>query len=88
MPVRLWTACSPLLMRVGRCTDMRWPTEVGQRVRCVDASGYDLTKGKEYVIVAYYPPGKVGAHSFPDYVGVVDDSGKTVTSHTYRYEVL
>lgn len=64
------------------------PSEVGQRMRCTDPSSYALTKGKEYTVTAFSQGGMVGPHSFPDYVGFVDDNGDASWSHTYRFEVI
>lgn len=64
------------------------PSEVGQRMRCTNPSSYALTKGKEYTVTRFEHGGVVGAHTFPDYVGFIDDNGDSSMSHTYRFEVI
>lgn len=65
------------------------PSEAGQRVRCDHADGYAFTVGKEYTILEYTPRTPSGyGFSFPAYVEVKDDYGRTAYCHAYRFEVI
>ena len=73
-------------MRVGPV-----PTEVGQRVRCLWADGYNFTEGREYSVTGYQPAQQMhgaGGFTFPAYVHVIDDTGITVICHASRFEVI
>lgn len=59
--------------------------EVGQCVIATCSYGYQLTKGKAYVVTKYEPPYHDGPFTWPAYVTVIGDFGKPVTGHTHRF---
>lgn len=62
---------------------------VGDVVVCRDASGYLLTEGKEYVVLAYEPKwfdsSVAGGFTWPAYATVKDDHNKYTTCHASRF---
>ena len=59
---------------------------VGDKVTPVYTSGYHLTAGKVYEVVAYDPPLPDMNFTWPAYVEVLDDRGKFVAAHARRFE--
>jgi hypothetical protein len=59
------------------------------KVICKNPSGYpNLTEGKEYQVKELCPQLITPNFTFPRYVSVIDDRGKTSTGHAYRFETL
>ena len=61
--------------------------KVGDKVTPVYSSGYHLTMGKVYVVVAYDPPFSEETYTWPAYVQIHDDSGRLVTAHARRFKL-
>lgn len=57
----------------------------GDKVICRNARGYDLTEGKTYEVVQYDPPYRDGWFTWSAYTHVINDSGKKVMAHDYRF---
>lgn len=58
-----------------------------EEVKCVDASGYpSLIQGKLYRVIGVEEAVHETAFTYPEYVIVEGDSGRKITSHTYRFE--
>lgn len=59
------------------------------KVRCIRDMGYpNLTEGKEYDVVELIPRLITTHFTFPRYVSVIGDFGKTCTGHAYRFETI
>ncbi len=60
----------------------------GQIVVCVISEGYALTEGKTYEVLAYEPSHYEADARFtwPAYVHVLNDNGKRVVCHDYRFK--
>ena len=54
--------------------------ELNKKMTCVDNSGYELTLGKEYLILNIQD----GIFESRPFVGFLDDSGKMSFSHAHR----
>ena len=61
--------------------------KAGDRVTPVYSSGYHLTMGKVYVVVAYDPPFSEETFTWPAYVSFHDDLGKLATAHARRFKL-
>lgn len=58
----------------------------GDTVVCVHASGYPLTTGKQYTVVAVVPVCHMDdGYVFPSYVVVVGDLDEDCVCHHYRF---
>ena len=62
--------------------------EKGDKVTPLYTSGYHLTMGKVYVVVAYDPPFSEEIFTWPAYVETHDDRGVLVTAHARRFELV
>ncbi len=60
----------------------------GDIVVCRGSRGYNFTTGKQYTVVAYEPESREMTFTWPAYVQIVDDDGKTVHCHAHRFEVV
>ena len=62
--------------------------EVGQTV--VSTGGYCnlLTEGKQYVVTKYEPKAYTPHFTWPVYVTVIGDYGRSVTGHAHRFRAL
>ena len=58
----------------------------GDKVAPLYTSGYHLTMGKVYVVVAYDPPFSEETFTWPAYVEVIDDRGKHTVAHARRFK--
>ena len=61
--------------------------EKGDKVTPVYSSGYHLTMGKVYVVVAYDPPFYEETFTWPAYVRFHDDLGRLTTAHARRFKL-
>ena len=59
----------------------------GDKVAPLYTSGYHLTMGKVYVVVAYDPPFSEETFTWPAYVQFHDDSGRLTTAHARRFKL-
>lgn len=60
--------------------------KIGDVVKCVAASGYPLTMGKEYTVTDVSRPiHEDSGFTFPSYVVVMGDNGKDCVCHHYRF---
>ena len=59
--------------------------KVGDVVVATGSYMHQLTEGKEYTVVAYYPEVHDPTFTWPPYVTVIGDFGKKVTGHTHRF---
>lgn len=62
---------------------------VGDTVVCVGSRGYYLTTGKQYEVIGWEPETyhpDAGGFTFPAYVHILDDGGKRVSCHAWRFE--
>lgn len=61
----------------------------GDVIICRDSNGYAFTEGKEYVILEYIPKfydnTSSSGFTWPAYVKVTDDYGRTVECHAHRF---
>lgn len=57
----------------------------GDVVVCRNNNGYAFTEGKEYTVVNYLPPDRQEAFTWPAYVVVTDDYGRSVQCHASRF---
>jgi len=53
-----------------------------------DSGYYNLTEGKQYNLVEYIPPFSDSGFTFPAYVTLLDDNGKTTQCHAHRFKTL
>mgnify|MGYP000607188945 CR=1 FL=1 len=58
------------------------------KVICKVNRGYNFTEGKTYDLVEFIPRLVTDHFTFPRYVVVVDDNGKTAQAHAYRFDML
>ena len=59
----------------------------GDIIICRGDRGYDLTAGKEYVVIDFEPSDAdtdIG-FTWPAYVHIIDDTGKQVAAHAARF---
>lgn len=61
--------------------------KTGDKVKCLNATGYLLTKGKVYEISEYEPKFRLGNFTFPPYVKVIGDNGKMLHCHATRFKL-
>lgn len=59
--------------------------EVGQLVVSKDGYYGLLVEGKTYTVTDYQPEDRDINFTWPAYVSVLDDKGKKVTGHAYRF---
>lgn len=60
--------------------------KIGDVVKCVAASGYPLTAGKEYTVTGVVPRVYMeNGFTFPSYVIVMGDFGKECLCHHHRF---
>ena len=59
----------------------------GDRFTPLYTSGYHLTMGKVYVVVAYDPPFSEETFTWSAYVQFHDDLGKLATAHAHRFKL-
>ena len=57
----------------------------GQKITPVYTNGYNITIGKEYVVVTYEPVCVDVNYTWPAYVHFVDDYGKKCIAHAKRF---
>lgn len=64
--------------------------EVGETVVATCSHAWHITEGKQYVVTKYEPPYPAPDIGFtwPAYVTVIGDFGKSVTCHTHRFRRL
>ena len=64
--------------------------EVGEIVVATCSHAWQLTEGKQYVVIKYEPPYREPNIGFtwPAYVTGVGDRGKALSCHTYRFRRL
>lgn len=62
--------------------------KAGDTVVCRASSGYRFKEGKEYEVVKYEPRTPDLNFTWPAYIHVVDDDGKTAVCHASRFEVV
>lgn len=62
----------------------------GDEITCKGSRGYNFTTGKKYRVLNYEPKcfdkNTVCGFTWPAYVTVQDDTGKTVICHANRFE--
>ena len=61
--------------------------EKGDKVAPLYSSGYHLTMGKVYVVVAYDPPFSEETFTWPAYVQFHDDLGRLTTAYARRLKL-
>ena len=61
--------------------------KAGDKVTPVYSSGYHLTMGKVYVVVAYDPPFSEETFTWPAYVETHDDRGTLIVAHARRFKL-
>jgi hypothetical protein len=60
--------------------------EVGALVKCVYSHGYGaLTEGRTYTVTEVEEPVRHNYFTFPEYVSVIGDHGKTITAYPHRF---
>lgn len=64
------------------------PFEVGQVVVATGSYGWLLTEGKQYTVTRVDPEVRDGHFTWPAYVSVIGDSGKTVSGHAHRFRAV
>lgn len=60
----------------------------GDNITCIRSHGYDLTVGKAYEVVRFYPSERMDSGSgfiLPAYVVIVDDGGVEAMAHATRF---
>lgn len=59
----------------------------GDTAICVGSRSYMFTTNKKYTIIKFHPPCRIDGSAFtwPAYVTVIDDTGKTVSCHAHRF---
>lgn len=62
--------------------------EVGETVVATGSYYCLLTEGKQYTVIKYEEEFRDGAFTWPAYVTVVGDGGRSVTGHTHRFRPL
>jgi hypothetical protein len=60
--------------------------EVGETVIATGWYNWSITSGKEYTVTKYQPEMREETFTWPAYVTVIDDTGKPLTGHTYRFK--
>ena len=60
---------------------------VGDKITPLYTSGYHLTEGKVYDVVAFDPPLRAGTFPWPAYVEFHDDRGKLVVARARRFKL-
>lgn len=61
--------------------------KAGDAIRCLGSRGYSLTAGEVYTVVEYQPECRDFNYTWPAYVRVLDDNGKSCWCHASRFTV-
>lgn len=60
--------------------------ETDDVIVCRRSEGYNLTKGRDYIVLQYEATFLLDRHQFPAYVRIRDDFGDSVVAHADRFE--
>lgn len=61
--------------------------KTGDQVVCLGSRGYAFTTGKLYTVLRYEPRVADQYYTWPAYLHVEDDNGKTAVCHASRFKL-